>query len=159
MSACLRSFWQRGNSIIASIRIATMAALPLGQVFKTDATIMELPYRSERALGALSFSCTIPSAGCGVDPNGFNDRCADYWEQNTRHALINHLHCVQTPINIMVTVLVEAAQPLHQEARGEGKCQRHNQHVFGRLFGLRHGAPQFLEAADQSRGEIRPEGC
>ncbi|AMS44684.1 beta-glucosidase (plasmid) [Aminobacter sp. NyZ550] len=34
---------------------------------------------------------------CGLDPNGLSDRYADYWQQNTCHALINHQHCVLNP--------------------------------------------------------------
>ena len=33
----------------------------------------------------------------GLDPRGLCDRYADYWEQNRRHALINHEHCVRNP--------------------------------------------------------------
>jgi len=34
---------------------------------------------------------------CGLDPRGLKDRYADYWEQNTRHVLINRAHCVTNP--------------------------------------------------------------
>ncbi|MEP9398890.1 glucoamylase family protein [Mesorhizobium sp. KR2-14] len=34
---------------------------------------------------------------CGLDPRGLRDRHADYWEQNVRHAQINHAHCVANP--------------------------------------------------------------
>jgi len=34
---------------------------------------------------------------CGIDPRGLRDRHADYWEQNLRHARINHAHCVANP--------------------------------------------------------------
>ena len=34
---------------------------------------------------------------CGLDPRGLRDRHADYWEQNVRHARINHAHCVANP--------------------------------------------------------------
>lgn len=34
---------------------------------------------------------------CGLDPRGLKDRHADYWEQNVRHAQINHAHCVANP--------------------------------------------------------------
>ena len=34
---------------------------------------------------------------CGLDPRGLADRYADYWEQNRRHVLINHAHCVANP--------------------------------------------------------------
>jgi hypothetical protein len=34
---------------------------------------------------------------CGLDPRGLKDRHADYWEQNLRHARINHRHCVLNP--------------------------------------------------------------
>jgi hypothetical protein len=34
---------------------------------------------------------------CGLDPRGMRDRHADYWEQNVRHARINHAHCVANP--------------------------------------------------------------
>jgi len=33
----------------------------------------------------------------GLDPNGLKDRYADYWEQNTRHVLINREHCIRNP--------------------------------------------------------------
>ncbi|WP_318763434.1 glucoamylase family protein [Aminobacter niigataensis] len=34
---------------------------------------------------------------CGLDPRELRDRHADYWEQNVRHARINHRHCVLNP--------------------------------------------------------------
>lgn len=34
---------------------------------------------------------------CGLDPRGLVDRHADYWDQNVRHAQINHRHCVLNP--------------------------------------------------------------
>jgi hypothetical protein len=34
---------------------------------------------------------------CGLDPRGLKDRYADYFEQNVRHTLINHQHCVRNP--------------------------------------------------------------
>ena len=34
---------------------------------------------------------------CGLDPRGLSDRYADYWEQNRRHVLSNHAHCVANP--------------------------------------------------------------
>jgi len=34
---------------------------------------------------------------CGLDPRGLRDRHADYWDQNVRHARINHAHCVANP--------------------------------------------------------------
>lgn len=34
---------------------------------------------------------------CGLDPRGLMDRYADYWQQNVRHTLINHAHCVANP--------------------------------------------------------------
>jgi hypothetical protein len=34
---------------------------------------------------------------CGLDPRGLEDRYANYWEQNRRHVLINHAHCVANP--------------------------------------------------------------
>ncbi|AWC21795.1 hypothetical protein CO731_01248 [Aminobacter sp. MSH1] len=34
---------------------------------------------------------------CGLDPRALRDRHADYWEQNVRHARINHRHCVLNP--------------------------------------------------------------
>ena len=34
---------------------------------------------------------------CGLDPRGLIDRHADYWDQNVRHARINHRHCVLNP--------------------------------------------------------------
>ena len=34
---------------------------------------------------------------CGLDPRGLVDRHADYFDQNARHARINHLHCVLNP--------------------------------------------------------------
>lgn len=34
---------------------------------------------------------------CGLDPRGLKDRHADYWDQNVRHTLINHRHCVLNP--------------------------------------------------------------
>lgn len=34
---------------------------------------------------------------CGLDPRGLSDRHADYWQQNRRHTLINHEHCVRNP--------------------------------------------------------------
>nr|WP_295864829.1 glucoamylase family protein [uncultured Chitinophaga sp.] len=33
----------------------------------------------------------------GLDPHGLKDRYADYWEQNTKHTLINREYCVQNP--------------------------------------------------------------
>jgi hypothetical protein len=33
----------------------------------------------------------------GLDPRGLKDEFADYWEQNTRHALINREHCIRNP--------------------------------------------------------------
>lgn len=33
----------------------------------------------------------------GLDPRGLRDRYADYWQQNTRHTLINRAHCVANP--------------------------------------------------------------
>ncbi len=33
----------------------------------------------------------------GLDPRGLSDRYADYWRQNTAHALINHRHCLANP--------------------------------------------------------------
>lgn len=33
----------------------------------------------------------------GLDPRGLRDRYADYWEQNVRHARINHDYCVTNP--------------------------------------------------------------
>lgn len=34
---------------------------------------------------------------CGLDPRHLRDRHAHYWEQNVRHARINHRHCVLNP--------------------------------------------------------------
>jgi hypothetical protein len=34
---------------------------------------------------------------CGLDPRGLKDGYADYWEQNTRHVLINRAHCIANP--------------------------------------------------------------
>lgn len=34
---------------------------------------------------------------CGLDPRSLKDRHADYWEQNVRHARINHRHCLLNP--------------------------------------------------------------
>jgi hypothetical protein len=34
---------------------------------------------------------------CGLDPRGLIDCHADYWDQNVRHAQINHRHCVLNP--------------------------------------------------------------
>src|SRR5579863_4126889 len=34
---------------------------------------------------------------CGLDPRGLRDRYADYWQQNSRHVLINREHCVRNP--------------------------------------------------------------
>jgi hypothetical protein len=31
---------------------------------------------------------------CGLDPRGLTDRYADYWQQNSRHVLVNRAHCV-----------------------------------------------------------------
>ena len=36
---------------------------------------------------------------CGLDPRGLSDRHADYWDQNVRHARINHRHCILNPHN------------------------------------------------------------
>lgn len=33
----------------------------------------------------------------GLDPRGLSDAYADYWEQNTAHAKINYLYCVDNP--------------------------------------------------------------
>lgn len=33
----------------------------------------------------------------GLDPRGLSDRYADYWQQNTAHARINHAHCTANP--------------------------------------------------------------
>lgn len=34
----------------------------------------------------------------GIDPRGLSDRYADYWQQNLRHARINHAHCAANPL-------------------------------------------------------------
>jgi hypothetical protein len=34
---------------------------------------------------------------CGLDPRSLVDRHANYWDQNVRHARINHQHCVLNP--------------------------------------------------------------
>ncbi len=33
----------------------------------------------------------------GLDPRGLQDTYADYWQQNTNHALINRAYCIQNP--------------------------------------------------------------
>ena len=33
----------------------------------------------------------------GLDPRGLCDRYADYWRQNSAHALINRAHCIANP--------------------------------------------------------------
>ncbi|MCI1648184.1 MAG: Ig-like domain-containing protein [Bacteroides sp.] len=33
----------------------------------------------------------------GLNPNGLSDQYADYWEQNTHHALINYQYCINNP--------------------------------------------------------------
>ena len=35
----------------------------------------------------------------GLDPRNLEDQYADYWRQNTRHALINHAYCKDNPGN------------------------------------------------------------
>ena len=38
----------------------------------------------------------------GINPHGLNDKYADYWEQNTNHALINYKHCIHNPGNYLL---------------------------------------------------------
>lgn len=33
----------------------------------------------------------------GLDPRGLHDEHTSYWEQNVRHTMINHRHCVENP--------------------------------------------------------------
>lgn len=35
----------------------------------------------------------------GLDPNGLKDRYADYWKENTSHAMLNYQWCVNNPNN------------------------------------------------------------
>jgi hypothetical protein len=59
-----------------------------------------------RRWGGIELPLGPPSGGplffahysfCGLDPRGLADRYADYFEQNRRHVLINHAHCVANP--------------------------------------------------------------
>ncbi len=34
----------------------------------------------------------------GLDPRGLKDRYANYWQQNTGHAMINYLYCARNPV-------------------------------------------------------------
>ncbi len=47
------------------------------------------------AMGGPLFFCHYSFSG--LDPRGLKDRYADYWEQNFRHTLINHAHCIHNP--------------------------------------------------------------
>jgi hypothetical protein len=66
-----------------------------GSVFRNGQTYygIELPLGPPSG-GPLFFS---HYSFLGLDPRGLSDRYADYWQQNTAHARINHAHCTVNP--------------------------------------------------------------
>lgn len=93
--------------LIAHVLAAASDSFPVDPAVYHDGFARGGGLRNGRAFHGIELPLGVEFGGplffahysfCGIDPRGLGDRhCDDYWEQNVRHARINHAHCVANP--------------------------------------------------------------